>query len=130
MEMQTLTGREIVEKIIDAMERGDSEGFESLYAEDAVEEWPQSGERVVGRKNMKAINDAYPGMPMIRRRRILGSGDVVIAEVTMDYGDRGKFNTAIIFEVKDGRVVRETTYWAEPFEAPSWRSQWVEKMAS
>ncbi len=130
MDTATLTNQETIQKIIDAMKKGDIEAVYACYADGAVEEWPQSGERVVGRANMDAINKAYPGMPAITARRVLGSGDLVVAEVTMEYADRGKFNTVMIFELKDGKIVRETTYWAEPFEAPEWRSQWVEKIAS
>jgi hypothetical protein len=31
-------------------------------------------------------------------------------------------------EFKGEKVVRETQYFADPFEAAAWRAQWVERM--
>jgi len=33
-----------------------------------------------------------------------------------------------IIELRDGKMWRDTRYYAEPFEAPEWRAQWVERM--
>jgi hypothetical protein len=49
-------------------------------------------------------------------------------EMTSDYGDAGIYHVADIIEFRDGRIIRETRYYGEPFPAPEWRSQWVEKM--
>ncbi len=130
MDENTMKNEETIRKMIAALESGDMKGFSDFYADDAVEEWPQSGERVVGIANIRAIDEAYPGVPKLTPRRVIASGDLVIAESTLDYGEGGVFNTVFILEVKDGKVVRETTYWGAPFEAPSWRSQWVEKLAA
>jgi hypothetical protein len=32
-------------------------------------------------------------------------------------------------EFRDGKVVYETQYFADPFEAPAWRSKWVQQVA-
>jgi hypothetical protein len=45
-----------------------------------------------------------------------------------DYGDGGVYNVVLIVELKDGKWWRGTRYYAEPFEAPGWRSRWVERM--
>lgn len=128
--METImTNEEAILKVVDLLKGGDMMGVYDFYADDAVEEWPQSSERVRGTANMRAINEAYPGMPKITSRRVLSSGDLVIAEATMDYGENGKFDAVSIFEFKDGKIVRETSYWAEPTEAPAWRAQYVEKIA-
>lgn len=37
--------------------------------------------------------------------------------------------TVIIMEFRDGMVVNETQYCADPFEAPDWRRQWVERIS-
>jgi hypothetical protein len=34
----------------------------------------------------------------------------------------------MIVEFRDGKIWRDTRYYAEPFEAPAWRAQWVERM--
>ena len=119
--------RAAVEKMLDAMETQDLSGFEDIFHEDAVQEWPQSGERIAGRDNMKAVNDNYPGFPKSTRRRIVGAGDVWVAEMTLNY-DGEVFHGISVFELKDGKVVKETDYFSAPFDAPEWRSQWVEKM--
>lgn len=92
---------------------------------DYVAEFPQSGERFRGRDNMRAMRRAYPDPPTIRLRRLLGGGDLWIAETTADYGGR-VYHGVSILELRDGTVVRETNYYAEPFPAPDWRAPWVE----
>ncbi len=57
---------------------------------------------------------------------MLSGGNLVIAEALLDYGGP-QYETVFIFEFRDGRIARETAYWSEAFEAPEWRSQWVEK---
>ncbi len=119
--------RKVVEKARQAMESGDYRGLEDLMHEDVVQEWPQSGERIRGKKNVKAINDAYPGMPDAKLRRVTIGGDLVVAEMLLNYGGK-TVHGATILEFKDGKVVKQTDYFADPFEAPEWRKQWVEKM--
>ena len=99
-----------------------------LRAPDFVMEMPQSGERIRGRDTMRAMQDAYPGPPDAQIRRITGSGDLFVVEAFSDYGDRGVFNVCMVVEFEDGRIVRETRYYAEPFEAPEWRVPFVERM--
>ncbi|MGB8029177.1 MAG: hypothetical protein WCF30_05875 [Terracidiphilus sp.] len=59
---------------------------------------------------------------------MLGKGDLWVKEYTVDYRERSAF-TVSIMEFRNGKVVHETQYFADPFDAPAWRSQWVEKMA-
>jgi hypothetical protein len=33
-----------------------------------------------------------------------------------------------IMEFADDKVTRETQYFADPFPAPAWRAQWVERI--
>jgi ketosteroid isomerase-like protein len=105
--------------------RLDSEQEYALRHEDVVIDMPQSGERIHGRDNMKAMQDAYPGPPTIAIRRIVGSGDVWVVEGRSDYSGR-IYNVANIIEFRDGKIIRETRYYADPFVAPAWRAQWVE----
>ncbi|MFB3779810.1 MAG: nuclear transport factor 2 family protein [Bryobacteraceae bacterium] len=128
MEM-TMTTEEALERVVDLLKRGNLMAVYDFYADDAVEERPQSGERIVGKKNVQAVNDAYPEMPTVTPRRVLYAGNLVVAEATMDYGENGKYDAVSVFGFKDGKIVRETSYWAEPFAAPERRSQYVEKIA-
>ena len=96
---------------------------------DYVMEMPQSGERIRGRDKMRAFQEAYPNPPTITPRRVAGSGDVWVIEGRSDYGDGQIFHVAMIVEFRDGKIWRDTRYYAEPFEPPAWRSQWVEPIA-
>jgi ketosteroid isomerase-like protein len=135
-EATTDANRATVERIKGLIEQGDldslSKGMYELQADDFVEEWPQSGERIRGRDNSKAINDNYPQMtgsnPKMKLRRITGEGSVWVAEGTIDYGDGTPISYVGITELRDGKIARITEYFANPFEAPAWRSKWVEKM--
>jgi len=100
--------------------------LEEVLADDCVQDWPQSGELIRGKANIIAINRNYPGLPTATVRRERADGRLVISEVDLDYG--GKVYQAVsILEVDDGKIVRETEYFAEPFEPPQWRAQWVER---
>jgi len=117
--------RRVVERLIDCLNDRDIAVMDELFHEDAVMDWPQSGEKVRGGDNRRAIYGAFPQLPTITPRRIIDSGDLVVAEASLDYG-AAVYKTVFIFEFRDGKIARETAYWAEPFEAPAWRSQWVD----
>jgi hypothetical protein len=124
------------QRIRSIYESGDIEALASsldeIAAEDAVQEWPQSGERIRGRANIKAINDNYPAStgnsPKMALRRILQPGKAWIIEGVIDYGDGVPVSMVSIIELNDeGKIARTTDYFASPFEAPEWRKQWVEQ---
>jgi ketosteroid isomerase-like protein len=106
------------------------DGMDEVFHEDAVMDWPQSGERVVGGDARRSVYRAFPALPTITTRRIVGSGDLWVAEATLDYGEGAAYASVFIFELRDGKIARETAYWAEPFEAPDWRAAWVERADS
>jgi hypothetical protein len=100
-----------------------------IYDDDVICDYPQSAERILGRKNLEALRSHHPGRPSgFNVKRILGKGDLWVTEYTITYGERRSF-TVSIMEFRNGKVVHETQYFADPFEAPSWRSQWVEQIA-
>ncbi len=101
--------------------------YEMRHETDFIREHPQSGERIVGRENMRAMQRAFPGPPAPTLRRIVGSGDVWVVEGHNDY-DGDVYQVVGIMEFRDGKIVKETIYYAKPFEAPEWRARWVEKM--
>ena len=100
-------------------------------ADDFVEEWPQSGERLTKAASMR-MGEAYEQMsgtsPKFTYKRMLGGGDVFIVEGTIDYGDGIPVNYVGIAELRDGKIVKMTEYFANPFEAPAWRADIVERM--
>jgi hypothetical protein len=89
-------------------------------------EYPQSGERIVGGDNRRAVYAAFPVLPKVERRRLLVSGDLAVLEASLDYGDDTDWRAVLIFELRDGRIVKETAYWAQPFEPAERRGEWVE----
>jgi hypothetical protein len=108
---------------------GDANAEHDIYVDDAICDYPQSGERILGRKNLQALRSHHPGKPSgFKVRRIVGSGDLWVTEYTIEYQGRSTY-TVSIMEFRDGKVVHETQYYGDPFEAPAWRSQWVQRIA-
>lgn len=107
----------------------DADAEYELRHEDFVADMPQSGERIRGRDNMRALQQAFPPdrAPTFRVRRITGGGDVWTVEATGDYGGE-VYLVVVIVEFRDGKIIRETRYYPQPFEPPEWRSQWVERV--
>jgi hypothetical protein len=99
--------------------------------DDFIEEWPQSGERLTKAASQR-LGEAYPEMtgtsPKFTYKRMLGGGDVFVVEGTIDYGDGIPVSYVGIGEVRDGKVAKMTEYFANPFEAPAWRADFVERM--
>ncbi|RYV49876.1 nuclear transport factor 2 family protein [Pengzhenrongella frigida] len=124
--MSQTENRQVVERLIACLNDNEIHLMDELFHEDAVMDWPQSGEKVVGADNRRAIYGAFPQLPTITKRRIVGAGDLVVLEASLDYGGP-VYKTVFIFELRDGKIARETAYWAEPFEAPAWRAAWVER---
>jgi hypothetical protein len=99
--------------------------------DDFVEEWPQSGERLSKAAAVK-MGESYAEMsgtnPNFTYKRMLGGGDVFVIEGTIDYGDGIPVSYVGIGELRDGKIARVTEYFANPFEAPAWRADFVERM--
>jgi hypothetical protein len=107
---------------------GDADAEHAIYAVDAICDYPQSGERILGRSNLQALRSHHPGRPSgFQVRRIVGSGDLWLTEYIITYQGQPAY-TVSIMEFSDGKVVRETQYFADPFAAPPWRARWVERM--
>ena len=122
-----MSGRETIEALIATLNAGDVDGMDAVFHENAVMDWPQSGERIIGGDNRRGVYRSFPQLPTITPRRIVGEGDLWVAEAMLDYGDGVPYQTVFIFELRDGKIARETAYWSQPFPAPEWRAAWVEK---
>ena len=106
----------------------DFDAEHSIYADDAICDYPQSGERILGRANLQALRSHHPGKPSgFNIRRIVGTGDLWVTEYIITSQGKPAY-TVSIMEFRDGKVVHETQYFADPFDAPAWRSQWVQKI--
>lgn len=125
-----------VEKFKKALESGDLAALgriqDELASDDFIEEWPQSGERIRGKAAARKINEKYAGAtgtsPKMSSARVKGEGDLYVLEGTIDYGDGTPVSYVGIAEFKDGKVAKITEYFANPFEAPAWRADYVERM--
>ncbi|HEX5824786.1 MAG TPA: nuclear transport factor 2 family protein [Candidatus Limnocylindrales bacterium] len=138
------SNEDIARRYAEAASRFDLDSMAALRHPDWQARWPQSGERVITDENYRKIVAAYPGgSPTSEIERVVGaedrwvvtpsntvqvvagSGDFWWSEWRMTYPDRRQYNCVDLIELRDGAVWRETVYWAEPFEAPDWRAQWV-----
>jgi len=99
----------------------------AIYREDAVLEYPQSGERIRGRGNIQASRMAQPNAKRFTVRRIVGAGNLWVTEFVLAYDGRPSYSVSVM-EFLDGEVARETQYFADPFEPGPSRAQWVEPM--
>lgn len=100
-----------------------------IYADDAVLEFPQGGERIRGKANIQAMRTAYPASLTFEDVRTIGSGDVWVNQYTISY-DGQPSHVVGIMEFRDGLVVRETIYISDSWEPPAWRAEWVEPIVS
>src|SRR6201997_5308850 len=110
-----------------ASDANDFETEHRIYHEDAVLEYPQSGERIRGRRNIQITRTIQPSKKRFSVRRVIGRGDLWITEYILTY-DGKPSHTVSIMEFSGDKVARETQYFADPFEASTWRAQWVELM--
>ncbi|MCJ2059769.1 nuclear transport factor 2 family protein [Methylobacterium sp. J-048] len=110
-----------------ASDTDDFEEEHQIYRDDAVLEYPQSGERISGRRNIQASRTAQPNRKRFAVRRIVGSGDLWVTEYVLTYDGKPSY-TVSIMEFRDGEVVRETQYFGDPFAPGDSRSQWVERI--
>jgi SnoaL-like protein len=97
-----------------------------IYAEDAVVEWPQGGERLRGRAAITGFRSTYPARQRFELHRTTGCHDLWVNEYTIHYDDRPVMAVGIM-EFRGDRVVRERIYFGEPWEPPAWRARWVER---
>ena len=118
--------RVAIERHWAASQAGDEAAEQVIYADDAVLEYPQSGERFRGRGNIQAQRGHHPARREFFVQRVRGSGDLWITELVITY-DGKPYDTVSIMEFRASHVVFETQYFAEPFEAAAWRAQWAEQ---
>lgn len=122
--------RGAVERYWDALGREDFEAAVAEVHEDFVETYPQSGERVRGRKNWLGLLQSNPTLPAITIKRHLGRDDVWVTEAAFDYARDGSTPWQIceVQECKEGKIVQIDAYFGPPFEAAEWRARWIERL--
>jgi len=150
--MTELTNRQIVERFVQAQATNTAGLGDEYIAEDLIEDYPQSGERIRGRANRRAIFENYPGRgaqdfgpnqvrnvvgddqwvmtPAMALARVSGSGERYTASGLITYPNGDQWHLVQLIELRGGKIARLVTYFAAPFEAPAWRAKWVERMPS
>ena len=108
-----------------ASERGDIDTEHAIYAEDAILDYPQSGERFRGRSRIKAQRGGHPAERHFTVRRILGHSDVWVSECVITYDGAPTYSVSVM-EITDGFVTHETQYFADPFPAAPGRAALAE----
>jgi ketosteroid isomerase-like protein len=111
-----------------ASDANDFEAEHQIYRDDAVLEYPQSGERIRGRQKIQSSRAAQPNRKRFTIRRIIGAGDFWVTEYILSYDGRPSY-TVSIMEFRDGKVVRETQYFGDAFEPGPSRAHLVERMS-
>jgi len=125
--MSDRTVRLALERHWNASDANDFDVEHEIYREDAVLYYPQSGERIRGRRNIQESRFVQPNKKRFTVRRIVGGGDLWITEFILSYDGKPSYSVSIM-EFRGNEVARETQYFADPFEASPARTQYVERM--
>lgn len=104
----------------------DFEAAHAIYHEDAILEWPQSGERFVGKETFRAMRQGAPPLKF-KTWRIVGEGNVWTAENLMSVAGGAPQLTVNVLEFRDGKVAREIVYITGRFDASPERARWAER---
>jgi SnoaL-like protein len=142
-----MANEDVVRTYARASVEGDLEVLDRLRHPDWTVEWPQTGERVRSSEAFASIVQMYPGgSPKSTVRRIVGSedrwvvspsntvvrlageGEAWWGEWVITYPDGSDWYCVDLLELRDGKVYRETVYWASPLAAPEWRAKLVERI--
>lgn len=115
----------VVEAAFQAFNERRFEDFATHVADDIVELYPQSGERIEGRANQLAFHRAFPDPPTFVVKNVRRDGDLAVVEVDEHSADGAVWNDVWVFELRDGLVASMTGYFGEPFSAPEWRRRFT-----
>jgi len=125
--MDDQTVRTALQRHWAASDASDFEVEHDIYREDAVLEYPQSGERIRGRRNIQESRTVQPNQKRFAVRRMIGGGDLWVTEFVLTYDGIPSYVVSIM-EFRDGLVARETQYFADRFEPGPSRAHLVERM--
>jgi hypothetical protein len=109
-----------------ASDANDFDVEHEIYREDAVLHYPQSGERIHGRRNIQESRFVQPNKKRFTVQRIMGSGDLWVTEFVLAYDGVPSYAVSIM-EFREGLVARETQYFADRFDPAPSRAHLVER---
>lgn len=116
-----------LERHWEASDANDFNAEHDIYHEDALLDYPQSGERIRGRHNIQESRTVQPNKKRFTVRRMIGSGDLWVTEFVLTY-DGGPSYVVSIMELREGKVAHETQYFADRFDPGPSRANLVERM--
>ena len=99
-----------------ASDANDFETEHDIYRDDAVLEYPQSGERIRGRRNIQASRTAQPNQKRFTVRRIVGAGELWVTEFILTTSTRTLPRCAaaifsrkrkLLYQQKEGKKMRQ-----------------------
>ena len=125
--MSEARNRAVVTRLWRLVEAGDYAAIGALLHDEFVCDWPQSNERIRGRDNYIAVNAAYPGQWRVSIEELIATGERVVTDVIMEW-ERQVERVIAFYDLRDGLIVKETTFFARPYDAASWRARWVERI--
>jgi hypothetical protein len=128
--MDEAKAREAIERYWQTADSQDFAAMGELFADDVLVEWPQSGERIHGKDACIKVFSSYPGgSPKFRGlRRVMGRDNLWLTEAELEYPGPQTYLTVSVFEFsEDGKIKHEIDWFAEPFPAPEWRMEWVQR---
>lgn len=124
-----MNSKQVIETFWQMMEGNDFYAVAQLLHKEYTLDWPQSGERIRGAENFAKLNTAYPAEGKWRFviNSIVADGENVVTDVSVTDGVR--HDRVITFStIRDEKIWKQVEFWPEPFEAPNWRAQWVERI--
>lgn len=108
-----------------ASDANDFEAEHDIYHDDAVLDYPQSGERIRGRRKIQESRFVQPNRKRFTVRRIVGGWDIWVSEFVLTYDDVPSYVVSIM-EFREGLVAHETQYFGNRFEPSPSRAHLVE----
>jgi len=125
--MDDRTVRAALERHWNASDASDFKVEHEIYREDAVLDYPQSGERIRGRRNIQESRTVQPSKKHFTVRRIIGGGDLWVTEFILTYDGIPSYSVSIM-EFREGLVAHETQYFADRFDPGPSRAHLVERV--
>ena len=115
-----------IEELVEAFNERRFEEYVAGFHDDAVVEYPQSGERVRGRRNLLGMFTAFAAPPTFRTWRIDTDGDTVLVHAMGDYPGLDPLFVLIEYRFNGDRIAQETAYFGSAFAPADWRKPFVE----
>lgn len=119
--------RDAHQRYLELLAPDPSAAVQHLFHDTAVVDRPQCGRRVAGVAGITQAHHEQRAMLPGRIRRVVASGDVLVAEARLTHESRDWFLVSLL-EFTGDKVAKATEYLAECFSPPDWRSRWVEPL--